>query len=399
MSKTKNFIVISGGSGVGKTTVFNELIKRRDQGELDFDVPLKLTTRPGRPSDNPLELQSISWDGYEEKSEANDFLIEFERHGNKYGVLHADEVSSNTLIQIVPAREIIPIKDHFKGAVDFTIVILNADPETINERRLSRADKLSEKEAKSREKTTRNKPLDQADYVIDANRSKEEVANDLTEIVKSVSTVNKPAYNIQRDDLQAEMVVTAKILDIAKRKGINNFLFGGIAANIYGSEREITDLDILVDASDFDWLVEEFSHPDMVVGLKKLNIGRIEISKAPARVGDRSLGQEWHFNQAALERIQEVTINGQSFPLISPEDIIVMKAGLGRGKEEGKFDLFDINNIVNTMGYHSIDWNYVVEKAYQCNSFDRVTHSLKSLSIDLPSNGNNHDRVETPSLV
>ena len=382
MGKKIKLIVISGGSGVGKTTAFNELIRRKEAGELEFDVPLKVTTRPSRPSDHPLEIKSISETEYEKLQSEKHFLIQFERHGYKYGVMKADALSSATQLQIIPAREVIPLKGITNQEVDYTIVILNADPQVINERRQSRGDKLSKSEAASRAKTANNKPLDQADFVIDANQSKEVVADELSEIVRGQSKV---LANILRDDLENEIEVAAKVCHIAHTAGIDNFLFGGLAANIYGSVRDITDLDILVNASNFDWLVNEYSHPELVVTEKKAHIGRVEISKTPSRVGDRSLGQVWNFDREALDKIQIVKINGHHFRIISPEDIIVMKAGLGRTESEGKFDLFDIKNIVNSQGLDSIDLKYVISKAIKCKAYDRVIKSLNSIGIsELP---------------
>jgi guanylate kinase len=382
MDEKINFIVVSGGSGVGKTTVFNELIRKKETGELSFDVPLKLTTRPLRPSDNPLEIDHISLKEYKEMAKDKRFLIEFERHGHKYGVLRPKKGAQETQLQIIPARDVIPMRDKFED-VNFVIVILNANPDVINERRMLRGDEMSESEAKSREKTVKNKPLDQADFIIDANVSKEAVTQEMTAIVESASRAPQYPTHIQRDDLKEEMEIASQILHIAKEEGINAFLFGGIAANIYGSERDITDLDILIGAQNFDWLLNRYSHPDLVCvkNNKKIEIGRVEISKEPARVGDRSLGQEWFFGKKA-ENMNNVFINGKEFPLISPEDLIVMKAGLGRGENEGKFDLFDINNIVKKLGFESINWAYVVAKARECNSYERVISSLDSLGID-----------------
>lgn len=391
MSQKLDFVVISGASGVGKTTVFDELTRRRNCGELDFRVPLKLTTRPRRDSDNPEEIGSVSNEEYRCLHENKRFLIEFERHGHKYGVLRP-ETGNEVLLQIIPARDVIPLRETFQDTVEFTIILLNASADVIHARRQSRGDKVSEAEEASRAKTVANKPVNEVDYIIDASQAPQTVADDVAKIVKNIAK-KASCPSILRPDLVTEFEVLTAIDHIATTQGVTTCLFGGIAANLYGSARAITDVDLLADASDFHWLLSRYNHPEMTATAKKVSIQRVELNKTPARVGDRALGQEWAFDDEAKRRLRQFVINGHLFHVISPEDMIVMKAGLGRGEEQGKFDLYDVKNILSAQGSAGIDFSYIADRAEKCNAYDRVMASFRKLNFSLPAGNAKHSEL------
>ena len=85
MSKGK-IIVISGASGVGKSTVLKEVMKARQ--DLVFSV--SATTRPARPDEvDGVNYHFISRDTFLEMIRKGEFLEYDEHHDNLYGTLYS----------------------------------------------------------------------------------------------------------------------------------------------------------------------------------------------------------------------------------------------------------------------------------------------------------------------
>lgn len=82
-----NLIIISGPSGVGKSTVVRELLKHCD---LPLALSVSATTRPPRKGERDGEnYHFLSFDEFQRRKEAGDFLECFEPYGNGnwYGTL------------------------------------------------------------------------------------------------------------------------------------------------------------------------------------------------------------------------------------------------------------------------------------------------------------------------
>ena len=85
MSKGK-IIVISGASGVGKSTILTEVMKRRQ--DLVFSV--SATTRPMRPGEvDGVNYHFISRESFLDMVRKGEFLEYDEHHDNLYGTLYS----------------------------------------------------------------------------------------------------------------------------------------------------------------------------------------------------------------------------------------------------------------------------------------------------------------------
>ena len=85
MSKGK-IIVISGASGVGKSTILAEVMKARQ--DLVFSV--SATTRPARPDEvNGVNYHFITRESFLEMIRKGEFLEYDEHHDNLYGTLYS----------------------------------------------------------------------------------------------------------------------------------------------------------------------------------------------------------------------------------------------------------------------------------------------------------------------
>ena len=85
MSKGK-IIVISGASGVGKSTVLKEVMKARQ--DLVFSV--SATTRPARPDEvNGVNYHFITREAFLDMIRKGEFLEYDEHHDNLYGTLYS----------------------------------------------------------------------------------------------------------------------------------------------------------------------------------------------------------------------------------------------------------------------------------------------------------------------
>ncbi len=79
-------VVVSGPSGVGKSTVVRKLLKL----DKDFELSISATTRPPRPGETHGEHYFfITQAEFDKKVKKNDFLEWAKVHGYYYGTLHS----------------------------------------------------------------------------------------------------------------------------------------------------------------------------------------------------------------------------------------------------------------------------------------------------------------------
>ncbi|MGH1439505.1 MAG: hypothetical protein ACRBBR_05290 [Cellvibrionaceae bacterium] len=173
------------------------------------------------------------------------------------------------------------------------------------------------------------------------------------------------------------------IKKVADSHSIDICFFGGFAANIYGSERELTDIDILANAESFEWVKDNFSYTDE--SDKSIHIGRIEICKSPIVFEVAGKKYYWSFDTLAMQKMSTTLIEKEEFKVLSREDLITMKSILGRGEAEGKFDLPDIMNIIQHIGKNNIDFEYVLLRSNKIDSIERVSQTLSGLGFLLES--------------
>ena len=108
----RNIIAITGPSGVGKTTLGNNLVLN-----LNYKIPRHVTTRPRRPDDATNFYRYLTHEEYRRLFEDNQFLISSgdgpaidKQYGNFYGILTADCIdaweTNPTIIFFVSYKDI-----------------------------------------------------------------------------------------------------------------------------------------------------------------------------------------------------------------------------------------------------------------------------------------------------
>jgi len=142
--------------------------------------------------------------------------------------------------------------------------------------------------------------------------------------------------------------------------------FAGFAAYCYGSRRKVSDIDVLVQDKDFE-RARQILGTIEGVELCKTKIKRIEGKEYP-------LG----LDAEMVEHIQHRTIFGMEVNLISPEDNILIKAILQRGKEKDKYDVEDIRAMAAA---EKIDQDYLKARIQKFGATERVEKLLKKFGI------------------
>ena len=129
-SKCKAIYLIVGKSGVGKTSVINELHKRYGLSEV-----ISYTTRPRRPKE---ENTHIFTDKKTFESIKDNMVAFTEFDGNLYGV-DAQSVEDNDLYAI-DLQGINFFKSHYTGNKPFKIILIDAPEDVCHMRMITRGD-------------------------------------------------------------------------------------------------------------------------------------------------------------------------------------------------------------------------------------------------------------------
>lgn len=159
--------------------------------------------------------------------------------------------------------------------------------------------------------------------------------------------------------------------------GIQWAIFAGSAAIVYGADRPITDIDILISAADGERAAALF--PDSQV-CRRGN-GSVEAIKLPDYdlIAGLSNGYKLDVDNDMLLRLRRAEINGVVVPIIPPEDNILIKAIWGRGPEIGKHDWDDVKAML--LFNRRIDWEYLCGRASAGLNPDRADKVLIRLEL------------------
>jgi hypothetical protein len=148
-------------------------------------------------------------------------------------------------------------------------------------------------------------------------------------------------------------------------------VFAGAAASVYGARRALTDVDILVPASEAErlsGLFPEAEVDDHASGHRGFLLPGLDIlAGLPLMDLDRAMAA----------RLRSGEIGGVEVPVIPPEDNILLKAMWGRGAAEGKHDWEDVEAMLGHLP--SLDWVYLCWRAGQFADRDRVEQVLQRL--------------------
>jgi len=154
-------------------------------------------------------------------------------------------------------------------------------------------------------------------------------------------------------------------------------VFAGAAASVYGAQRPLTDVDILVPlaagtrvASLFPGAVVE-READGRVGSVKLPTGSISLPTGSISLpavdiivgltmfeGDETYTVDLDDEMAVRRTWHEIA--GVRMPVIPAEDNLLLKAVWGRGAEQGKHDWEDVRAM---LAHTEVDWAYLRGRA------------------------------------
>jgi hypothetical protein len=165
------------------------------------------------------------------------------------------------------------------------------------------------------------------------------------------------------ENLRSKLAV---IKDRFDQIGVKWVIFAGVAAYCYGSNREITDIDILVKCEDLT---------KARIALKGVGIEGFDIvCSAEIKIDDEIY--PFFLDSEMIERINWKQLFGIRVPIISVEDNIVLKAILQRGEEQGKHDVEDICFMI---AHEQIDMEYLRKRIRKCKAKKRVGPVIHAL--------------------
>ena len=372
------FFVLSGPSGVGKTTATKSLVK------LGFSMPPKITNRALKPSDNPDELISVERDSFETVVAQDESALQFSRHGNKYALLninHEKFTGGKLCVQAIPPHYVSELREKYPSEFIFVSVRLTADQQVILARLEDRNDIVSENEKLSRLQTLNFGGTPDIDYYLNADRTPEEVVTSIVQLSRRYER------GIAFDFIgKREKEILLEIQKLASALNTPIALFGGVSSYIYGADRVPTDIDIIVSTDTlqpFINLLEKFQPEEATK--EKIIVGKLDLRLSPVRIGNKELGEVWHYDELAQKRSRPLPLGDLLLDFVSPEDMLVMKAALQRGKDRGKFDVEDARDILRSNSL-VLDMSYIELRATMCNvdkkvlSFLGVTSNINRLA-------------------
>jgi hypothetical protein len=142
------------------------------------------------------------------------------------------------------------------------------------------------------------------------------------------------------------------ITDIIEKLGIRYKISGGLAARIYGSNRELDDIDIEVEDEDINKIKEEveayvifgptnFIDENWDTKLMTLSYKdqKIDISGINAKIFNQQTKQ-WEDLSSNLEDVKIMEVYDKKVPVCSMESLVAYKTKLGR-----EVDLEDIRQL------------------------------------------------------
>jgi hypothetical protein len=151
-----------------------------------------------------------------------------------------------------------------------------------------------------------------------------------------------------------------------EQAGIEWVIFAGAAAACYGSNRRITDVDILIGVGD----LEKVKDASKGVDVEGFDIG------CGAEIKTDQGTCLFFLDDEMIERANRKKLFGVDVPVMSAEDNIVLKAILQRGAERGKHDVEDIKFM---LAHGKVDLKYLERRIRKCQAEKRVKPLLESM--------------------
>lgn len=153
----------------------------------------------------------------------------------------------------------------------------------------------------------------------------------------------------------------------------------GAAAHLYGNRRPIQDVDILVESGQLPYVVRLLQEQQKVVQFD----GQRILWRGIKIFDDLTIrrGREIYpfvFDEAMRGRLRRLPLLGSVVPVLAPEDIVVHKALLARGAEQGKHDLVDADGIARRQ---TLDHEYIRQRMSAMRVNGVVTAALAQIGV------------------
>jgi hypothetical protein len=156
------------------------------------------------------------------------------------------------------------------------------------------------------------------------------------------------------------------------RAGITWAVFAGAAAAAYGATCPVTDVDILIPASEGERVAALFPEAH-VTRHEDGSILGIQLPGFDILAGLITMDLDVQMEA----RLTHHEIAGVAVPVIPPEDNILLKAIWGRGPEQGKHDWEDVQAMMAYLP--SLDWEYLKWRADVRGPQEDVQQALERL--------------------
>lgn len=134
----------------------------------------------------------------------------------------------------------------------------------------------------------------------------------------------------------------------------------GAAAHLYGDRRPIKDIDILIVRGELNTVVKLLQQQQKAVqfdGQRILWRGIKVFDDLSVR--RNGLVHPFMLDDAMITRLRRIPLLGAVVAVLAPEDVIMHKVVMGRGAEQGKFDLADVSGIIRRQ---SLDRAYLSDR-------------------------------------
>lgn len=155
---------------------------------------------------------------------------------------------------------------------------------------------------------------------------------------------------------------------------------------VHGNERRPDDLDLFVRDEDHDRVDQLFAISSIpyrspledVRNSHPLNDEKIQITSHLRLMIDGTT-YSLSLSQSQLDQRQEAMFHDQSMWLLAPEDVLISKALLQRGVEQGKHDLQDIRDFVTV--YPTLNKEYIQSRLKELGAEERTRRVLGKLIL------------------
>jgi predicted nucleotidyltransferase len=174
------------------------------------------------------------------------------------------------------------------------------------------------------------------------------------------------------------LAVLDETVDVLRRADITFLVMGGLATSVLGRDRRVTDIDLFLRDRD----VEKALAVLRTAGFETLVVSRNWLAKAfKDDVLVDLISRSTHdigLTDEILDRAVEVDVHGRLLPVISAEDLIVMKA-VATGEDTARY----WHDALSVLGRPDIDWGYLTRRAKQHGARRLLSLLFFAQSMDL----------------